>query len=97
MVHLGFVDTEQDADIRPEDLQTYFSLIIEAASQRGWNMSVWSEIPPCQFASIMHEDHAVARSGLNKMKGDADTVEDAFAVANSAGEEQKARTGWHIM
>jgi hypothetical protein len=97
LVHLGFVDTKEETDIQPENVQTYFTLMVEAASQRGWNMSVWSEIPPCQFASIMHEDLAVAKSGLTKLKGDAETIEDAFAVANGPGEEQKARSDWHIV
>ena len=33
---------------------TYFALLVKAASQRAWTMSSWSELPPHQWASVLH-------------------------------------------
>ncbi|CAK9021499.1 Hemicentin-1 [Durusdinium trenchii] len=82
MERLGFFDEEAFTDC-----DTYFALIVAAASQRAWNMSLWSQLAPYQWASVLHEDLEMAQQGLERMKADSDVVQQAWrAVEHPAAD-----------
>lgn len=77
---LGFLDVDLDLQdgTQVSSCETFIALLVKAASQRAWTMASWSELPPHQWASVLHEDIRVARSGLARMRKDAEIVLDAW-------------------
>ncbi|CAK9065522.1 unnamed protein product [Durusdinium trenchii] len=92
MERLGFFDEEAFTDC-----DTYFALIVAAASQRAWNMSLWSQLAPYQWASVLHEDLEMAQQGLERMKADSDVVQQAWrAVEHPAADVEVDSVFAHI-
>ena len=73
---------EQD-DFQEQDATLLGQLLIRAASQRGWTMAIYSEIPPEQWSGIASADQVAGRAAFQRMKTDAKVVKEAFQAWSS--------------
>ncbi|CAL1153918.1 unnamed protein product [Cladocopium goreaui] len=59
-------------------------ILVRTASQRCWTMASWSELPPLNWSSVLSQDPEEARAGLDRIRGDQESVEAAWSYLNSA-------------
>ena len=70
--------------------QTFFDLLVGAASQRAWNMSMYCQLPPHQWASLLHRSPQLASHGFKQMRSDAEIVAQAWEVLGQTGDEARS-------
>ena len=58
-------------------------ILVRTASQRCWTMASWSELPPLNWSSVLSQDPEEARAGLDRIRGDQESVEAAWSYLNS--------------
>ena len=71
----------------------FVRMVVMQASQRCWSMSVWSEVPPLQWAGILDSDEEAAQKAFAQMRKDAEVVQAALRGArDSAGDREAGQT-----
>ncbi|CAJ1404903.1 unnamed protein product [Effrenium voratum] len=63
-----------------QDALAFVNLLIRTASNRSWSMAIWSEIPPFNFAGILHESGERRAEALARMRDDYEVVQRAIEL-----------------
>ena len=71
-------------------------ILVRTASQRCWTMASWSELPPLNWSSVLSQDPEEARAGLDRIRGDQESVEAAWSYLNSADFHEESQAGNRI-
>lgn len=64
-------------DEQLDDAKRFGELIVRAASQRAWTMAIY-ELAPESWSGILDSSEDRARAALEKMKEDADIIDEAY-------------------
>jgi hypothetical protein len=71
-------------------------ILVRTASQRCWTMASWSELPPLNWSSVLSQDPEEARAGLDRIRGDQESVEAAWSYLNSGDFHEESQAGNRI-
>lgn len=88
-------DTQPDC--KTEDARTFLRLLVRTASAKAWSMAVWSEIPPLNWAGVIHQDSTMRKQALRRMEEEFQVM--LFATGTSEtgdGVAGKDRVPFHV-
>lgn len=92
--HLGLYSVFGDeSDETNRFAKMFGEIIVPTACQRCWTMASWSEVPPLNWFSVLSQDENEVKDGLNRIRGDQESVDAAWQAFNTEGHpELEART-----
>ena len=90
MYNLRLDQRSSDPDQQLQDATLFGKLILKQASHRTWSMSIHSELPPENWAALLHENPEKAKKGLAMIQNDCHTVEAAWSLQDNEDEDYEA-------
>ena len=70
---------------RAQDRHAFVKLTVQAAAQRSWSMTTWSELPPNSWSRLLSSDQETALGALAEMQEEQEMVDAAIAIVQSVG------------
>lgn len=90
------VGNDTQPDCKSEDALTFLRLLVRTASAKAWSMAVWSEIPPLNWAGVIHQDSTMRKQALRRMEEEFQVMVVATSMSESGDVVGKDRVPFHV-